>query len=289
MGATATIQTYYRLTKPGIIYGNAITAIGGYLLASAFHIDAGQFLGMLAGLSLVIASGCVYNNYIDQDIDRVMARTKKRALVNGSVSGANALAYATVLGLLGFLSLGLYTNPVTLYSAMFGLFAYVVLYSIGKRKSVHGTVIGSLSGAVPPVVGYCAVTGSVDTAAVLLFLIMVCWQMPHFYAIAMYRKQDYAAAGLPVLPVKKSMAAAKRYILAYIAAFLAAASLLTVFGYTGYTYLVVMALASGYWLGLGLRVMQPPDNIRWARKMFGFSLLILLVWAAMLAAGPFLP
>jgi protoheme IX farnesyltransferase len=284
-----TIQNYYRLTKPGIIYGNAIAAIAGFLLASRGHFNPVLFLAALVGLSLVIGSGCVVNNYIDRTIDEKMARTKKRALVTKIIPPRNALIFATILGLLGFFVLFQFTNLLTTFIAFVGYFFYVVLYSIWKRKSIHGTVVGSVSGAVPPVVGYCAVTNHFDAAALLLFLILVFWQMPHFYAIAIFRMKDYAAARIPVLPVKKGIAQTKLQIILYIVAFIIATALLTVYHYTGYSYLVVVLIVGFIWLWMGFKGYNTGDAVKWSRKMFFFSLVILLVWSGIVSLSPLLP
>jgi protoheme IX farnesyltransferase len=283
------IKSYYRLTKPGIIYGNAIAAIAGFLLASKGHFNIVLFLAALVGLSLVIASGCVINNYIDRSIDDKMLRTKKRALVTKTIPEKNALIFAAILGLLGFFILFQFTNLLTTFVAFVGYFFYVVMYSIWKRKSIHGTIIGSVSGAVPPVVGYCAVTNHFDVAALLLFLILVFWQMPHFYAIAIFRMKDYAAARIPVLPVKKGIQHTKVQIMLYIVAFIIAAALLTVYHYTGYSYLVVVLILGFAWLWRGFKGYTTGDAIKWAREMFFFSLVVLLVWSAIVSIAPLLP
>jgi len=152
-----------------------------------------------------------------------------------------------------------------------------------------GTIVGSISGATPLVAGYVAVTDRIDAGAVLLFLIMVIWQMPHFYAIAIFRLKDYAAAGLPVLPVKKGARAAKISIIAYIGAYIVAATALTAFGYTGYTYALVMAGVGLAWLHKALGGLAAKDDAVWARKLFGFSLIVLLTFCAMIAADTWLP
>jgi protoheme IX farnesyltransferase len=288
------LKTYYALTKPGIIYGNALTAAGGFLLASGLssHLDYWLLLATLVGISLVIACGCVLNNYIDRDIDKKMARTKKRALANGLIPTRNAMLYASLLGLVGFVILIAYVNLLTVAIGFTGLIFYVIFYGVGKRRSVHGTVIGSVSGAAPIVAGYCAVTGHFDKGALILFLILVCWQMPHFYAIAIYRLKDYKAAGLPVLPVTHGIDATKLQMLVYIAAFALAISLLTIYNYTGYSFLAVMLVLSLAWLTLGLRGCQTTDkakDVLWARKMFFFSLIVILGLSLMLALGPILP
>lgn len=288
-GFAGVVRKYYRLTKPGIIYGNALTATGGFLLASKGHIDAGLFAAMLGGLALVIASACVFNNYTDRDIDAKMARTKARALVSGAISARNALIYATLLGSAGSIILGLYTNSLAQAVALAGLFAYVVLYSLAKRRTVHGTVIGSISGAVPPVVGYCAVTNHLDGGALLLFLILVFWQMPHFYAIATYRSKDYAVARIPVLPLKAGLRNTKLQMVGYIIAFIVASLLLSVFGYTGYSYLAVMSLVGLAWLALALQGFKAKDSNAWARKLFRFSLIVTLVFSIMISINAWVP
>lgn len=283
------LRTYYYLAKPGIIRGNAITAAAGALLAFGWEVQWGLFFAALAGLSLIVAAGCVYNNVLDREIDRAMERTHHRALVVGKVTVRQALILATVLALSGSLIMAVYTNPVALATALFGLFAYVVVYGYAKRRSPWGTVVGSVSGAIPPVVGYVAVTGRLDQAAVILFAILVTWQMPHFYAIAIFRLDDYRAAKLPVLPAVRTVAVTKRRILGYVAAFTAVAPQLSVYGYTGQIYFWVAIILGSSWLILGLRGLQTTNDIRWARTMFGFSLFVLTVLSALIASAAFLP
>ncbi|HSX53461.1 MAG TPA: heme o synthase [Patescibacteria group bacterium] len=283
------LKSYYHLTKPGIIYGNLVTTAAGFLLASTGHIDLLLLVETLVGVSLVIASACVFNNYIDRGIDANMARTKQRALVSGKISAQSAIIYATLLGLLGFLILVVYTNPLTVVLGLIAMFVYVVLYGYAKRKSVLGTVVGSIAGALPPVAGYTAVTGSLDGGAALLFLILVCWQMPHFYAIAMYRFDDYKRAKLPVLPVVKGMKAAKVQILLYISAFTLAGALFTIFGYTHIVFLVVVGGLGLSWLYKGIKGFSAEDDKKWARGMFFYSLIVTLVLSVMLAVGARLP
>jgi len=269
------IKTYYLLTKPGIIFGNAITILGGFALASKGHIDYWLLLATVIGLSLVVASACVFNNYIDRHLDEKMARTKNRALVKGTISVRNALFFATFLGLFGGLILALYTNLLALLVAAIGFFVYVVLYGMCKLRSVYGTELGSIAGGVPPVVGYCAVSNRLDVGALILFMIVVLWQMPHFFAIAVYRFKDYAAAAIPVLPVKKGMYVTKVHMVVYTIAFIIANLMLTLCGYTGYAYMIVAALLGGTWLWMNIRGFQSNNDTLWARKMFLFSLVVI--------------
>lgn len=285
------LKAYYRLTKPGIIYGNALNAMAGFLFASATvgQFDGGLFIASLAAISLIIASACVVNNYIDRNIDAKMARTKKRALVTGRISPRNALIFASLIGFFGFSALAMTTNLITVLLGIFAVLMYVIVYGIAKRSSIYGTIVGSISGSLPPVAAYTAVVGAIDGAAVAIFLILTFWQMPHFYAIAMYRKQEYAAASIPVWPVKKGMRSTKIQIILYIIGFIVANALLPLLGYTGIVYLLVMTLAGGFWLWKGLQGFTAKDTLSWARKMFGYSLLVILVLDGMLAIGALLP
>lgn len=287
--STSTIKTYYQLTKPGIIYGNLLNSIAGFLLASGQHIDFDLLLATLLGIALVVACGCVYNNYIDRGIDSNMARTRKRALVAGTIPTRAALVYGTVLGVLGFVVLALFTNILTVALGAIALFVYVVVYGITKRQTVHGTLVGSIAGALPPMAGYVAARGGIDAGALVLFLIIALWQMPHFYAIAMFRLEDYKKAGLPVLPVVKGNRTAKIQILVYTVAFVAASALLTVLGYAGYIYLAAIGIAGLYWLWHSAQGFAASDDTKWARSMFGDSLIVILVLSIALSVTAWLP
>lgn len=285
MALKTQFKDYYYLTKPGIIRGNLVTALAGFLLASRGNVSFVTAIAMLMGLGLVIASASVTNNYLDIGLDKKMKRTLKRALVTGKISKKSAISFAATLLAAGGLVLGLLVNEISLAFALFGWFAYVVVYGYFKRRTTLGTAVGSISGAVPPVVGYVAVTGRLDTAAILLFLILAFWQMPHFFAIAMFRAEDYTAASLPVLPVKKGFRITKIQCLIYIIAYIVASVLLTIYGYTGKVYLVFMLLAGGYWLFRALQGYRTKDDTAWARKLFFTSLIILTLQCALIGAN----
>jgi len=284
-----TLKQYYRLTKPGIVYGNAFTTLAAFLYASGWHASAALFCATLGGIGLVVASACVFNNYLDRGIDRKMERTKNRPLVTGAIKGPAALAYGAVLGLAGLALLYIYANPLTAAAALFGFLSYVFAYGWAKRASHWGTVVGSIPGAIPILVGYTAVTGRIDAAAVTLFLILALWQMPHFYAIAMYRLDEYAAAGIPVLPARKGMRTAKIYTILYIIAYLAAASAFAALGYAGYAYLVIVLGFGFAWLWRAGQGFKALDDALWARGVFRFSLIVLVTFLAALALAPLLP
>lgn len=267
------IKAYYTLTKPGIIYGNTLTGIAGFFVASHGKVDPWLLLAFVLGLALVISSACVLNNIIDRGIDKKMKRTKLRALATGDISVQNAAFYSIVLGLLGFGMLFFFVNMFAMGLGAAAYVLYIAAYGVAKRKTVHGTFIGSIPGAIPPVAGYAAVASSIDATALLLFLILVLWQMPHFYAIALFRKKDYEAANIPVLPLVKGHRATKNQILFYIVLFIIAVQALP---NMGIIYSMAMLLLGGLWLAKALHGFKTTDDEKWARGLFGFSLYVLL-------------
>lgn len=278
------IKQYLLVTKPGIIFGNLVSVIGGFFLASKGSLDLPLFLATIIGVSLVIASGCAFNNYIDQDIDRIMERTKNRVLVQGLISPKVTLVYATLLGLVGVALLDIVANRLAALLAVMGFVVYVGLYSLWlKRKSVYGTLIGSLSGAAPPVIGYCAVSNQFDMAALILLLIFSLWQMPHSYAIAIFRFKDYQSASIPVLPVKYGISVTKNHIFRYILAFAVATLMLTLSGYAGYSYFVVAALISVGWLAMAQAGFKTTNDQVWAKKLFMFSIIAITTLSVMMS------
>ncbi len=272
------------IAKPGIILGNLISTAGGFLLASRGRVDTAVLLTTLTGVSLVVASACVFNNCIDKKLDGIMKRTCNRVLARGALSPKSACLYASLLAILGAALLVTQANllPVAIVLAGFGI--YVGVYSLLlKRTSVYATLIGSLAGAAPPLAGYCAAAGRLDAGAVILWAIFVLWQVPHYYAIGIFRLDDYTAAAIPILPVKYGAAAAKKHISAYILAFTAAAPLLTLCGYTGYRYLAVTSASGLVWLLIARSGYKTSDQRLWARRLYFFSILAMLVMSVMLS------
>ena len=272
------ISSFYQIIKPERTYANVITATAGYLFASSgTSLNLSRLIYTLVGMALVIASACVANNILDRNLDQKMSRTKKRALVRGDVSTEAAKVYAAVLGLAGFLILGLAVNSLVVILGLIGYVDYVILYGLSKRTSSYSTLIGSLSGAMSIVAGYCAVTDQVDANAVILFLILAFWQMPHFYAIGIYRLNDYKKGKLPVWPVVKGVEATKRQIVLFTSLFVVACVSLTLFGTASFTYMLAALVLGVWWLiealnGLGL---AKSKNRQWSRRFFGSSLIVL--------------
>ncbi|MGP1924187.1 MAG: heme o synthase [Arsenophonus sp. NEOnobi-MAG3] len=282
------MKQYLLVTKPGIIFGNLISVIGGFLLAAKGVIDYPLFISTLLGVSLLVASGCVFNNYIDRDIDRMMERTKNRPLVKGFIAPKFCLTYASILGIAGIALLYIATNALAALLAIIGFIIYVSIYSLYmKRKSVYAALIGSLSGAAPPVIGYCAMANQFDLGALILLLIFSLWQMPHSYAIAIFHFKDYQTANIPVLPVIKGILVAKTHIFLYILAFIVATIMLTISGYAGYNYLIVATVVSLWWLGMAISGFKNQNDDRlWAKKLFIFSIVVITSLSIMMSIDP---
>ncbi len=267
------LRLYYVLIKPGIVYGNALTAIAGYLFYGA--IDVNSFMGMLIGLMLVMSASCVFNNIIDIDIDREMARTKKRPFISGQVSVREGYWLASVLLATGTVALALLTNLLTVFLSYVGFIAYVFLYGYAKRRTHHSTIIGTISGSMPPVIGYTAASGRLDTTALILFLILVFWQMSHFLSIAIFQRKDYKKANIPLLPIVRGVDETRRQIIIYALLFIISCVALWLFGGASLLWLVAMFLAGGYWLKLCLT--NASDIDIWAKRQFRWSLWVLLI------------
>ena len=290
------LKHYFLVTKPRLVAANLISAAGGFFLAAQGHISIGLFLSVMAGLSCIVASGCVFNNYIDRNIDKDMDRTCGRALVTGAISQMGSLVFATSMGLAGAVILWTGTNTLALAMALAGFGVYVVVYSLLlKRTSAYSTVIGSLAGAAPPLAAYCAARNSLDLGAFIVLSIYCLWQIPHSYAITIFRYRDYAAAALPVMPVKSSIPATKKQIVWHIAAFILAAQMPTAFGYAGYAYLASATVLGLCWLGMALYGYKTMDDQIWARRLYLFSILTIFILSVMMSidfatppAGPVL-
>ncbi|MBO0213328.1 heme o synthase [Vibrio sp. Vb2880] len=272
------IKGYISITKPGIIIGNLISVAAGYFLAAKSEAaDVALLAYTLAGVAMVIASGCVVNNIFDRDIDLRMDRTRGRLLAQGEINVDHAFVYAIVLLLGGTALLYRMANPLSTVVVLLGYVFYVFFYTMWyKRTSVYGTLVGSVSGAVPPLVGYLAVTNYISLEAVLLFALFCLWQMPHSYAIAMFRMQDYKAAGIPVLPVVSGIEKARKHMMAYVVAFNLVALALFLLGECGYEYLVIAAAVCFMWTKVTFKPVTEDNYVAWSKTVFKVSLLVVM-------------
>jgi protoheme IX farnesyltransferase len=271
--ASVTLRDYITLAKPGIIMSNLITAFGGFWLASSGNIDLWLMIYALLGITLVMASGCVLNNYLDRELDQKMERTSSRPTATGKISPSHVLVYGTILGVVGTLVLALLVNVLSALLGIIGLFVYVWVYTVWlKRTSTWSTSIGGISGAMPPVIGYCAVSNVIDPGAWILFLILFLWQPPHFWALAIRRKEEYRAAGFPLLPVVRGVFPTKVHMIRYTIMLLPISLLLYLYGYVGHYYVWAATILGMIWIVMCVRGFTTKDDDIWAKKTFLYSI-----------------
>ena len=283
------LKAYYEALKPERTYANVMMTLAGFLFASAWHLNWLLLFYTLVGTTLIVMSACAANNLTDRGLDARMPRTKQRATVTGEVSPGRLLAIAIVFGVVGIAILLLHVNWLTALLGAIGYIDYVVFYAWTKRTTIHSTLVGTIAGAVPLVAGYTAVIGRFDVTALLLGLVMVFWQMPHFFAISIFRLKDYKAGGLPVWPVKKGVRNTQVWMIVYTVLYVLSVVSLTVFGTASASFAAAMAVLGVYWLYQGVNGFRSEQHEKWARGMFGFSLITLLALAGMLAVSPLLP
>jgi protoheme IX farnesyltransferase len=273
-----TWRDYVTLAKPGIIFSNLITAFGGFWVAAQWHLDWALLVYAMIGTALVMGSGCVLNNYLDREMDMKMARTKNRALPTGKMHPNVVLWYGIIMGIIGTTGLWFLVNPLTALFGLLGLFVYVWIYTAWfKRTSVWSTVVGAISGAVPPVMGYVAVANQVDIGAYILFAILFLWQMPHFWALGIRRVEEYRAAGFPLLPVVRGSFVTKISMMRYVVLLVPTSTLLYFYGYVGMIFLVSAIVMGLYWAWLCVKGFQARDEEAWAKKVFIYSINYLTV------------
>jgi len=273
-----TWRDFVEVTKPGIVRSNLLVIVTGFWLASAWT-DSFSFLLLLStviGGSLVMGGSCALNNYLDRDLDIKMARTKERPVATGRMSAKVALGYGMFLVLAGTTVLGLGANALSALIGLIGAFVYVVVYTAWMKRTTHlNTVVGAISGAVPPMIGWAAVTGNLEKGAWILFAFLFLWQIPHFLALAMMKSKEYREAGYQMLPVVNSFLETKRQILIWTAAVIPVSLFLYEFGVVGKFYFVSAAVLGLGWLALAIKGFFAKDDMKWARQMFLYSLLYL--------------
>jgi protoheme IX farnesyltransferase len=273
----------YQLTKPKITLLVLIVSYCGMYMAEGKTPDPVLAFFTLLGLGLASSSSSVLNNYIDRGIDNIMERTQKRGLPTGKVQPSHALALGLVTGLSSTAILAWQVNYLTASLSSFAILAYIFIYTIWlKRTSEHCTVIGGVAGALPPVMGLTAVTGEINAAAVIMFVILFLWQPPHFWALALIRAEEYRAAGIPMLPVVKGPEETKRQMLYYTIALAPTSLLPWFFNISGAFYLASAVLLSSIYLGWTILFIRAPFDPKASRKLFLFSILyISLIYSLM--------
>ncbi|MFC4409341.1 heme o synthase [Chungangia koreensis] len=268
------LKDFLALIKIGIVNSNLVTTFTGLWLAFQFSnrnflFELDLLFYTIAGTALIIAGSAAMNNYIDRDIDPVMSRTKSRPTVTGRFKPSSVLILSISFMVIGEVLLFSATTSAGLWGIA-GILSYVVLYSMwSKRRHVGNTIVGSISGAIPPLIGWAAVEPTLGAGALALFLIMFAWQPPHFYALAMRRTEEYRAAGIPMLPVVKGFARTKKSIIAWILLLFPLPFLLSGLGIW---FIILATLLNVGWLYFGIRGFKTGNDLKWATKMFIYSL-----------------
>ena len=276
---------YYNLTKPKVVYLIVFTAMVGMLLAADGLVPLDVFVFGLLGIGLSAASGAAINHVVDERIDRIMERTRKRPLVSGGLEQKNALIFALTLGGLGITILAVFINALTAVLTFFSLVGYALIYTMYlKRATPQNIVLGGAAGAAPPLLGWTAVTGQVETEALLLFLIIFIWTPPHFWALAIRRREEYAKAEIPMLPVTHGVDFTKIQILLYTILLFIVTMMPFIIQMSGLIYLSgAIALGIGF-LYYAIKLYRDPDPNVIAMKTFGYSIFYLSLLFAFLLA-----
>lgn len=269
---------YVQLAKPRILMMVLITTSGAYWLATGGSEFARLFYTLL-GFGLVVSGANALNMYLERDSDSLMTRTQSRPLPAGRLQPGMALAFGIALIALGFPLLIALVNLVTAAVVLVSLGLYVLVYTPLKPHSSFALLVGSVPGAVPPLVGWTAATGTLqipgDLPGLILFAVLYLWQVPHFLAISLFRKDEYARAGLQLLPLEIDDASAKHQSILYLVALIPVSLLLVTVGAAGVVYLVAALVGGAVFLGVGLMGLRKDAGDAWARRFFIVSLLYL--------------
>jgi protoheme IX farnesyltransferase len=282
---THPLRKFYELTKPRVVSLIVFCAVIGMFLA----VPAGQWVPVqvlvaaTAGIALVAGAAAAVNCLIEQKVDAVMARTRSRPLPRGELNSSQTLIFAGVIGGLGLWLLYAIVNPLTMWLTLGTFVGYAIVYTvILKPLTPQNIVIGGASGAMPPVLGWAAVTGDIGPEALLLFLIIFAWTPPHFWALALYRTQEYAKAGLPMLPVTHGRKYTQLHVLLYTLILFACGLLPFAYGMSGWLYLVAAVALGGIFIAYAARLYVHYSDAL-ARRTFRYSIAYLaLLFAALL-------
>ncbi|MES9972351.1 MAG: heme o synthase, partial [Candidatus Thiodiazotropha sp.] len=266
---------YYEMTKPKVVLLIAFTALVGMLLSQDGLVPLQPLLFGLLGISLAAASGAVINHVIDQRIDAMMDRTSWRPIPSGHMDTPHAISFALLLGGISMLLLYFLVNPLTALLTFFALIGYAVIYTLYlKRNTPQNIVWGGLAGAAPPLLGWCAVTGEVTMEPFLLLLIIFVWTPPHFWPLAIHRRDDYAKADVPMLPVTHGIHFTKQQVLIYAIMLLAVSLLPFVIQMSGYLYLGGALILGSLFIYHAVKLLRSEGRAH-AMKTFGFSIVYL--------------
>ena len=279
-GWRGTVENYYELTKPRIIYLLLITTLAAMVMAARGIPNLGLVFWTLLGGALSAASAGAINCVWDRDIDRLMSRTKSRPVARGAISARDALVFAGVAQLVGFAALFVFANPLAAWLSLAGNVYYVVIYTMWlKRVTPLNIVIGGAAGAVPPLVGWAAVTHHLGSPAFALFAVIFLWTPPHFWALSLMTNTDYDKAGIPMLPNVKGIPRTKREIMIYSLVLVGVSLAFFPMHVLGPCYGGCALILGGKFIWDALKVVNDPTK-RGARVLFRYSLLYLALMCA---------
>ncbi|NPU92730.1 MAG: protoheme IX farnesyltransferase [Gammaproteobacteria bacterium] len=269
-------RDYYELTKPRVVMLLMLTAIVGMFMATPGMVPLQVLLLGSIGMAFAMGAAAAVNHVVDQRIDAIMARTSSRPIVQGKVSTQKALLFAAVLSFLSMFILSFFINPLTAFLTLFGIVGYAFIYTLYlKRATPQNIVIGGLAGAIPPLLGWTAVTNQIDPHALLLVLIIFIWTPPHFWALAIHRRDDYAKAGIPMLPVTHGIPYTQSAVLHYTLLLALCTLLPYLTGMSGLIYLAATLVLNAIFIYYAARLRFAPfPGI--AMKTFGFSIVYLM-------------
>jgi protoheme IX farnesyltransferase len=282
-GLAQRLRAFFALTKPRVVSLIVFTAVIGMFLATPGMVPPQILVAATIGIALVAGAAAAVNCLVEQRIDALMLRTRWRPLPRGELTAVQTLAFAGVLGGAGLWLLAHFVNPLTMWLTVATFVGYAVVYTlILKPATPQNIVIGGASGAMPPVLGWAAVTGEVTTEAMLLFLIIFAWTPPHFWSLALYRTEDYARAGVPMLPVTHGRDYTRLQVLLYTLILFAVTLLPYVVRMSGLLYLLAALALGGVFIGYALRIyLSYSDTV--AQKTFRYSIAYLaFLFAALL-------
>ena len=285
---SSTAGQYYELCKPRVVFLIVFTAVVGMILAVPGWPPVSPMIFGTIGIGLAASSAAAINHLLDQRIDAVMARTRNRPLPSGQLSAKQVLIFALTLGLISMTVLTAWVNVLTAVLTFLSLIGYAIIYTVWlKRATPQNIVIGGAAGAAPPVLGWTAVTASVDPNALILFLIIYVWTPPHFWALAIHRRHDYAAVDIPMLPVTHGPRFTRWHILFYTILLVIVTTLPYLTGMSGLLYLAGVTVLNLGFLWYVLRLLSDNDE-RLPMQTFGYSIIYLMVLFIFLLADHFL-
>lgn len=270
-------RDYLELTKPRVVMLLMLTAIVGMFMATPDMVPLDVLLLGSLGMAFAMGAAAAVNHVVDQRIDAIMARTGNRPIVQGKISPQRALAFAAALSTASMFILSFFINPLTAFLTLFGIVGYAFIYTLYlKRATPQNIVIGGLAGAIPPLLGWTAVTNQIDPHALLLVLIVFVWTPPHFWALAIHRRDDYAKAGIPMLPVTHGIDYTKSSVLHYTLLLAVCTLLPYLSGMSGLIYLASALVLNAIFVlyAVKLKFGNAPGI---AMKTFGYSIVYLML------------